>query len=243
MVKLFEAQSTDALEKPGDFIPGGVLETGLYNAIVKAAYVGKSTTSAAQSVTVMLEVEGREVRETFWVTNREGLNSYADKKDSKKRYPLPGFNSVDELCLVTTGFSLSDQEAEEKVLKLYDFDQRKEVPQTVPVLTGLTGKPVLVALVQTVVDKQSRSEAGEYVATGQTRTQTVMEKFMHAETRKTVTEIVNKADAEFADKWKARMKGQVRNKSTKGANQNAGTAGTPPTPGAGGGGTSGSIFS
>jgi hypothetical protein len=234
-MKMFGNLTTDGLEEATDVLGGGgLVDTGVYPATVKLAYAGKSTHSESQSVTVHLDINGREFRETFWVTNRNGDNSYADKKDPKKKHPLPGFTSVDDLCLVATGYGLADQTVEEKVVKLYDYDAKKELPQNVPVLTDLLGQEVLVAIVRQTVDKQKKNDAGEYVNTGETREENVAEKFFHAESRRTVAEIRNKIEEPiFIDKWAEKNTGKARNKA-KGAEGNAGVPGSKsaPAPGA-----------
>lgn len=146
MTKMFGNLTNDGLEEAGDRLGGGSLfETGVYEGVVKMAYAGKASQSNAQSITVLIDIGGREFRETLWVTNRNGENSWQDKTDPKKKHPLPGFTQVDDLCLVTTGQGLADQEIEEKVVKIYDFEQKKDMPTNVPVLVDLIGKPVYVA--------------------------------------------------------------------------------------------------
>ena len=116
MTKMFGNVTTAGLESAGDRIGGGrqLLESGIYTGTVKLAYAGKAKSSASQSVTVHLDINGQEHRETFWVTNKQGENFYADKQDPKKKFPIPGYASIDELCLVTTGFPLSEQDGAEQ---------------------------------------------------------------------------------------------------------------------------------
>lgn len=141
MTKMFGNLTTDGLEVAGDTLGGGgAVESGAYDGIVKAAYVGKSNSSNAQSITVILTVGNREIRDTQWITNRNGENFYVDKNDSSKRHPLPGYTLIDELCYCASGKSLAEQDIEEKVLKIYSFEERKEVNQSVPVLTDLTAR-------------------------------------------------------------------------------------------------------
>jgi hypothetical protein len=230
-MKMFGNLTTDGLEEAGDFLGGGgLLDTGVYPATVKLAYAGKSQSSESQSVTVHLDVNGLEVRETFWVTNRNGDNSYADKKDPKKKHPLPGFVSVDDLCLVTTGHGLTEQDIEEKVVKLYDYEAKKDLPQNVPVLVDLLGKNLHVALVRQIVDKQKKNDAGVYVNTGETREENVIDKVFHFDSRRTVSEIRNKiAEPIFIEKWAEKNAGKTRNRS-KGAEGNAGVPGAKSAP-------------
>ena len=218
MTKMFGNLTTEGLEETGDRLGGGaLLETGVYTGTVKLAYAGKSQISDAQKVAVHIDINGTEFREDFYVTNRNGENSYQDKRDPKKKHPLPGFSMIDDLCLVTTGFGLADQDIEEKVIKLYDFEAKRETPQNVPVLVDLLNQPITVAIVKQTVDKRQKADSGEYVATGETRDENVAEKFFHVDTRRTVTEIkAGIEEATFIDKWEAKNAGKTRNKSTGG---------------------------
>lgn len=227
-MKMFSNIQTAGLEEVTDRVGGfTTLDSGVYDATVTLAYVGKSQSSDAQSVTVHFDVNGQEVRETYWITNKNGQNFYADKKDSTKKHPLPGFTSVDDLCLLTTGFPLTEQTVEEKIVKLYNFEERKELPQTVPVLTDLLGKPVALGVLKQTVDKQAKDASGTYVNTGETRDENVVDKFFHAEMRKTVTEIRTQQDtAVFIEVWAKKNTGQARNKA-KGAEGKSGAPGRP----------------
>lgn len=229
MTKMFGNLTTDGLEETGDRLGGGFLfESGVYTGTVKMAYAGTSGAqgSQAQSITVLIDFGGREFRETLWVTNRNGENSYADKKDPNKKHPLPGFAMVDDLCLVTTGHGLADQNVEEKVVKIYDFEQKKDVPTNMPVLVDLIGKPITSAVLKQTVDKQKKNDAGVYVNTGETRDENVTEKFFHADSRRTVTEIKQGIEeAIFIDAWAEKNTGKTRNRA-KGGEGN-GKAGAP----------------
>lgn len=229
-MKMFGNLTKEGLEESGDRLGGGaLLESGVYTGIVTLAYAGKSqaTGSDAQFVTVHVKVGNTELRETHYVTTRAGDNSYPDKKDASKKHPLPGFTNVDDLCLVTTGFGLADQEMEEKVVNLYDFEKKADVPTNVPVLTSVLGKEVTVAVLKQTVDKQKKNDAGDYKNTGETRDQNIADKFFHSETRRTVTEIKQGIEeAIFIDAWEAKNSGKTINKA-KGGDGKAGAPGAP----------------
>lgn len=225
MTKLFGNLSTEGAEKVVDRLGGGgILPSDIYAGTIKAAYVGKASASNAQSVTVMIDFGGREFREVFWITNKSGENTYADKTDRTKKHLLPGYISVDDLCLLTTNVPLNEQDAEEKVLKLYDFEAKREVPTNCQVLTALTGKPIVAAILEQIVDKQQKDSNGEYQNTGETRNENVCEKFLH-EDRRTVTEIRNGTEEPiWAPKWLEKNQGKARNKA-KGADGKTGAPG------------------
>lgn len=230
MTKMFGNVTTAGLESAGDRIGGGrqLLESGIYTGTVKLAYAGKAKSSASQSVTVHLDINGQEHRETFWVTNKQGENFYADKQDPKKKFPIPGYASIDELCLVTTGFPLSEQDGAEKVTNLWDNDLKKEVPTKVPMLVDLLGKTVTVAIFKQKVDKQALGADNKYHNTGEFRDENVVDKFFHEETGLTANEITSGIEEPvFKTKWAEKNTGVTLDKS-KGLEGKAGVPGQKP---------------
>jgi hypothetical protein len=227
MTKMFGNLTGDGLESVGDRLGGGLLESGVYDGTVKLAYAGKSQSSNAQSVVAHIDVKGVEFRETFWITNRNGVNSYDDKKDPSKKHPLPGYTMADDLCLLTTGLPLSEQTVEEKIVKLYDFESKKDIPQNVPVLTDVIGKPITVGVLKQTVDKQQKDSAGNYVNTGETRDENIADKFFHTESRRTVTEVREGfEEPAFYAKWVEKNTGKTRNRA-KGSEGKVGAPGRP----------------
>lgn len=229
-MNIFSGMTTDGLEEVGDRLGGGgVVDTDLYIGTIKLAYAGKSPTSSSQSVNFLIDINGFEYRETFYVVGRSGNNYYLDKKDPSKKIPIPGFVAVDNICLVTTGKSLTEQTIEEKTVSLYDYDAKKEIPQNVPVLVDLLGQSVTLGIVKQVVDKNVKDSSGNYVASGETREENIIDAVFHTESGFTVAEArAQKAVPEFKDRWVAKNKGKVINRA-KGA---AGKTGAPGRPGA-----------
>ena len=225
-MKMFGNLTQDGLEESSDRLGGAsVFETGIYDGIVKVAYVGKASASNSQSVTVIVDISGREYKETIWVTTKDGNNFYPDKQDKTKKMPLPGFTTVDDLCLLTTGQPLSEQAAEEKVVSIYDFDLKKDMPTNVPVLTDLIGKPITLGIVRETVDKQKKNSAGLYENTGETRDQNTIDKLFHTESGRTVAEFRAQLEvATFKAKWAEKNTGKTRMRA-KGAEGQSGAPG------------------
>lgn len=236
MGNMFGNLTTEGLQEVGDRLGGSsALESGLYDGVVKLAYATKSRSSNAQGIVVSIDVGGREVRETFWVTNKNGENFSVDKKDPKLKTPLPGFTSMEELCLVTTGLGLAETTIEEKVVNIYDFEAKKELPQNVPVLMDVIGKPVSIGVVRQTVDKTAKDSAGEYKPTGETRDENVIDKFFHQESHRTVTEIRQQiAEPIFYEKWGVKNTGVTRNRAKGADGAKTGAPGRPGAPAAAG---------
>lgn len=230
MTKFFKDMSTEGVEKSGDRLGGNILlDTGIYNATVKLAYISKAQNSDATAVNVHLDIDGREYRFREWVTNRNNENTYTDPK-TKKPVLLPGYQMIDDLCLLTTGYELSDQDAEDKVVKLWDYESNGEVPQNVPVLVDLLNQPITAAIVRQIVDKNTKQDDGTYAPSGETREENVVEKYFHTDSLRTTTEIRAELDEGiFIEKWAELNSGKPPRNKAKGV---AGNSGKPGRPGA-----------
>lgn len=241
MQNIFSGMKTDGLEQERDVLGGGgTVESGIYDAIIKLAFAKKSGSSDAQGVEYHLELKtptgGTFIfRETQWVTNRDGVHTYNDKNDPTKKHLLPGYIMVDALCLLSTGYPLAEQEMAEKVVNLYDYDAKKELPKSVPVLTDLIGKEITVAVIKQTVDQTTKNGAGDYIPNGKTRDENVADKFFHTESKRTTSEIrAGLEDPIFYTAWEEKNKGKTKNLA-KGTEGNSGVPGQPPA--AGGAGT------
>lgn len=224
-----------------DFIPGtGLFDTDIYAGTIKTVYIGKAANSQAVSVNFIIDINGKELRETIWTTNRDGGVTYKDKKTGDEKN-LPGFNQVNSACMLIAGKELGEMDVEELTVKIYDFDAKKELPQAVDCFPEFHGEKCHVAVQRVTVDKQKKNEAsGEYENTGETRDQNTIIKFFPADKLVTISEVaeyikslgasfddtladghllkaISKMDDEagnYADKWLSSNKGQTYNKSS-----------------------------
>lgn len=228
-MSLFGNLTSAGLEESQDRLGGGfgAIETKIYSGIIKALYAGQSG-KGARNVTLIADFAGREYRETIYITNRKGENFFT--KDGKK-VPLPGFTTIDDLCLVATGKPLAEQEAEDKMVKIYDAEAKKELPKTVPMIVEAIGKPISLAIVKQIVNKNVLNEStGEYEATAETREENFTDKVFDTDTKMTVNEARAGADtAAFWDGWLERNQGKTRDKRSVKEGE-AGATGTPGAP-------------
>jgi hypothetical protein len=191
-----------------DYIPGAggfTLDTGVYPMKVELAYLGESQ-KGALSVTLWLkEVNGnKSLRETFYVTSSKAngqKNTFMDKRSGKPRL-LPGMENMNQLAMICTGQPLAAQKSEPKTVKLYDFDEKKELPKEVPVLTGMLQKDVLVCVVKHRKNK-TQYIGGEYVETNEEKIFNEVDKFLHASGH-SVAEKAGGGDADFRERWEAK---------------------------------------
>lgn len=234
MSNLFGNLATDGVEEAQDRLGGfRVLESGPYTGTIKAMYAGQSANSKSRSVTVMFAPDdgGAEYRETFWVTNKNDENFYT--KDGKKHY-LPGFIAVDDICQMVTGKGLTQQVAEEKVLNIYDPDQKKEMPKAVPMLVETLGKKVTLGIIKATKNKQVKnSTTGAYEDTADSRDENFVDKVFHVPSNLTVVEAKRGVTAAaFYGAWVEQNKGRTQDRRTikDGAGGQAGRSGRPGVP-------------
>jgi hypothetical protein len=219
---------------------GGALDTDIYSATIKVAYIGKASASEARNVTLLLDINGREVRQQIWVSNRNGDVTYKDKKSGEDKN-LPGFNQINSLCMLVCSKEMGKMDVEELTVKLYDFESKKELPQAVDCFSELHGEKVQIALQRQTVDKNSLDQnTGKYEPTGETRDQNEIIKFFPEDKLVTISDVaefirglganfdeiladgdlgkaIAKMDdkqSQYAEKWLERNKGQTYDKST-----------------------------
>lgn len=205
--------TNDGLEETEDRLGGGYqpLETDLYTGVIKAFYAGKSKSSDARNVSVLFQVGDKEYRETIYVTNKNGENWFLNKDDKTKKVPLPGFTTIDDICLAATGQALADQAWEEKTIKLYDYDLKKEVPTVVMMAVDVIGKTVSLGIQKILENKGEKQADGSYEPGPETREINSIVKAFHTETKMTMAEArAGKEAGEFWDQWVEKNKGVVR---------------------------------
>lgn len=237
MGKLFAGLGvTDDMEKTEDRIGGGrhVFETNLYEDVqIKLAYTGKSD-SGARYVSLVAVIDGQDYEETIYITNAKGENFYV--KDGKKNQ-MPGFVTVNELCLTVTGEELEDQETEERQIEVWSYEDKKKVRQARDVLTGLTGAQASLCIRKATQPKSKKGDDGKYHDTDEDVTINEIVKSIHPELRATVGEIRRAAkddkpvEAKFADEWVEKWKGSVQNKRKGGSSSKGSSDGAPPKSG------------
>lgn len=219
---------------------GYLVESGIYLATVKLAYITESAGSKAKAMNLVLDVGGKEVREQVWMTTKEGKPTY---EKEGKRFMLPGFEMVNDLCYVTTGHPFSEQTIQNKVIKVYDYQAKGDVEKSLPVVTSILTLPVYTAILKVRENKREKDASGTYVDTAETREFNECDKFFHKDTKKTVVELKrggNIAEADmFYTLWSAKNAGELRDRSKKVSGQAPAGSGSSAKAGA----TSKSLFS
>jgi hypothetical protein len=231
-MSLFANLGTEGLEEAIDRIGGfSVLESDIYTGDIKAFYAGKSDKGAAFVALVFVH-GGKEYRETVYVTNQKGENWFLNKDDNSKKVPLPGFTTINDICLATTGEPLSAQKWEEKVINIYDYEAKKELPKSVDMCVGVVGQTVSLGILKELKNKNAKDGNGVYQPTAETREENAINKVWHTETKKTIAEATNGVEegGVFWAAWLEKNKGQTKD-SRKIKDGTAGKPGTPPVAG------------
>lgn len=222
---MFENLKTDdAVIADKDVIGGnsfGPLETDVYDFTIEVAYVDQSAGGAMNLNLWLKDRQGNSLRQTVYMTSgtaKGGKNTYEVKgKDGKptgeRRY-LPGFTVANDLCLLAIGKEIADLTAEEKVLNIFNFDLKKEVPTKKQVLTALTGAEISLGVVKQLENKNAKNDQGAYVPTGEYREVNEIDKVFRTKDDMTVSEITAEStEAVFRAKWLEKNKGVTRNKT------------------------------
>jgi len=206
----------DDVEESRDSVGSQPISSGVYPATIKACYVTHSK-GGAMAVNLHLDLDGRELRNTVYITSgdKKGNSNTYTKQDGTKAM-LPGFDLFRSLCLMTVGREPAEIEPENGIMKIWDRDQNKEVPQEVPIIKDLTGATVQAGLLRKIVDKNVQADDGSYVPSGETREIVEIDKFFHAETGQTVAEARANTSADFINTWSDKWTGVTVDKATKG---------------------------
>lgn len=194
-----------------DRLPNSVMESGSYMATIKGAY-GDESKNGAKCIVFEFSINGQPYRETLYITNREGSTSYKDKQN--KSYLLPGFIHADNICYFATGNSIMEQETENKLVKIYDYETQQNKEVTRDVFVDLIGKKVMLGIRQ-IKDYKNELIDGKYVPIDDIRESNQIDKVFNEDgfTREEKQE--GKAQPEFITKWEDTYKGKVWDKTKK----------------------------
>lgn len=200
-MSIFDIDQDVEVQEAQDFDGKRTVDTGVYTGKIKLAYLDKSK-GGANSVNLQLDVEGKTVNFTEYVTSgteKGCLNYYV--KDGKKRL-LPGMEKMNHLSLAVTGSDLSKQTVESKVIKIWDFDLKKEAPVKRDVITSLNGKDIVLAIQE--IQENKYSDPTKSVNKNE------IVKVLVTDTKQTLAEKAADKEAAWADNWESKNKGVIK---------------------------------
>jgi hypothetical protein len=196
-------------------VPGGstgswLLDTGVYPMVVELAFLEKSKGGA---LALNLHLQSQEfkthVRQKFWVTsgNAKGNKNYYVDSEGNKRL-LPGMSQANELTQILVGKDLGDLTPEQKVVKLWSYDAREEVPTKVEALVDLIGETALVAIVKCIDNKRTQNGAGEWVPTNEKKETNEISKVFFDDGFTLAEKNAGENETKYLDAWKQKHEDQ-----------------------------------
>ncbi|MEA2037105.1 MAG: hypothetical protein U9O94_06325 [Nanoarchaeota archaeon] len=219
-----------SIEKSGGFL----WDSGVYPVKVKLAYLDQAKSGATSFNIILENNEGKELKNTMYIrSGKAKKNSTTYTKDGVK-YPLPGYSTAESLCRAATGKNLEQNimAHEKKQVKIYDFEQQKDVVQERPVLVNLLGASVQVAVSRIKENKSKKNADGDYVDTDDIREINECKFFGNADGFSADEISENIPEAKALPSWHKVNAGKVIDKSKTavgtGANSAAGIMGTTP---------------
>lgn len=217
-------QQKDA-EKEKDILGGRrpMLPTDAYDAKIETVYATKSA-GGANALNFVFKVGDQTFRSTQYITSKKGESFYMTK-DNKKS-PLPGYALVNALTKLTAGKEIPALVFEDKIVKIYNFDTKKEEPKTMPVAVELSGLDINIGIELVLENKRAKDQAGQYVDTPETKEVNEWTRVFHPTTGQTVSEYDAQKPSEFKAAWLAKFKGVVRDETNKALKSTAPAAGT-----------------
>lgn len=190
---------------------GGALQTNVYNAHIKVAYIGAAASGALNvTVEVVLDNNGakRNLSETIYISNKEGSFEFKNREGNMEL--LPGYVLFDSICKAAVGLPFAQLNPEERMIKIHADKE----PEKREVFMELLGKPIKLGIVEETVDKTAKNDTtGKYEPTGETRDQNTMSKVFDAEGLTAFERESGKTEPEFMNAWIAKFAGKKFNKS------------------------------
>lgn len=159
--------SLDGVDSKSVFEEGklsSVLDTGLYQAIVKYIYFTK-TARGGDCANAVLEINGLTHTFPMYVTYAD--NHKPVKEVNGKKVVIPGYKQLNSLVYCACEKTAEQCSQEQKSIMIYDWKQRKEIPTLVDTITDVMNKPIIVGIKKVNKHKQANVN-GQYVPTTET---------------------------------------------------------------------------
>ena len=211
-------QNANIQTKEEDVLGGSrTVPSNVYPAGIKLAYLDAAASGAICVVfdfAMLVNGKERNHKETIYISNKNKEFTYKDKQSGEDK-PLPGFVTVDSICKAVTGKSITELSTEKKMVKVYDYDQKAEVPQEKEVLMDLIRGKLELGIIETIVDKNVKTDNG-YVPSGETREQNELSKVFNEDGLTQLEKESGATEAKFKAAWLEQYAGKKINKA-KGA--------------------------
>ena len=207
----------DDTEQEVDIIYGGskILPSNIYDFIIETAYIHKSDGGALALVLDVKAKTGEQFKQSLYFTSgdKKGNKNFYLKKDKSKHF-LPGFNQAHAIGLLACGKGISKlmKLTDKKVINLWDYDAKKELPTTVDMVSDLEGKAITFGITHQIVNAKVKNDKGIYVTdpSGKTREENELGKVFRTKDQLTYAEILAKeTEPKFYKRWLEANEGKV----------------------------------
>ena len=227
-------QNANIQTKEEDVLGGGrTVPSNVYPAGIKLAYLDAAASGAICVVfdfAMLVDGKERNHKETIYISNKNKEFTYKDKQSGEDK-PLPGFVTVDSICKAVTGKSITELSTEKKMVKVYDYVQKAEVPQEKEVLMDLIRGKLELGILEVTVDKTTKNESYNssqptqgtnlpYLPTGETREQNELSKVFNEDGLTQLEKDSGATEAKFKAAWITQYGDKKINKA-KGAGSGA----------------------
>jgi hypothetical protein len=215
------------VEEERDVLGGmTVLESGIYKGTVELAYMDESKNGALCVVIHFKTEKGVLIKETTYISNRNKEFTY--NRDGKD-HTLPGYNIMNSFFDAIAGCDLgtAGRGTEKKVINVWDYDAKKELPVNREVFTDILGKELAIGIIK-VSEEKTTPESNYKEGTGEFREKNEFSKFFDADNGLTVTEKkAGETEPAFFHEWKKGKEDYVKVKKAKVSAKTGGTSGMP----------------
>lgn len=129
-------------------------DSGIQTVMFDLAYQTESKNGAYALNLNSKDKDGNERRYTIYFTNRNKEVFYIDKKTQEKKM-LPGYQLINNLCLAACGKSFQEvvKASKKKVIDLYDFESRSDVPTEVTTYPAMCKKVLKIGVIKVSKNK------------------------------------------------------------------------------------------
>lgn len=198
------------------------LESDIYTGEIKVAYLGESKSGSA-FLHIELDIpktdtfRGGTYRENIYISNRNGETFWVDK-DSQEKRSMKGFNIANAIAALITGEGLMEQDFEERVFKLRNFETGKDEDTTVDCPVNLLGQEISLGIVKAIVNKNEKGDDNKYYPTSEKREENSIEAVFNTEYKCTIAEFYaadgdpEKVESKHWDVWLKANKDKVIDK-------------------------------
>ena len=207
---------TDDIEVTGDSLPAvrsWAQESGVYPVTVDMAYLLEGPSGSQQLMVHFKEntIDQFTLKHKFILTSGHAKgqkNYYMDQE--KKKHLLPGMDTVMQMCQLATDKQLAELDVQNKMVPIYDFDARTEVPTSVPVVMDLLGSKLQIGILKITQNKRVNRNGSWEEGPDKQEINEVDKVF--DEDGRSLVEHKTKTDPEFIERWKERNEGRTVNK-------------------------------